>query len=319
MTKYMKPALRLLGGAESVGRVVVRAAELERSGIPRSTIYHRCQPGGPWRRLLPGIIQLDPVEPGPDERLAAARLRAGPDAVVTGLSAARLHGLRRTPEPEFVHMLVPDRCHVTTSGFAVIERTTRMPNPHVTNGVRLAPVNRAVLDGARRLRDFDAIQAMLAEAIQRRRCTPESLRQELDKGSQRGSALVRRALVELLGGAHSVAEADARRLWRRARLPACEWNVPVLAADGSYVATPDAWADDVAMAWEIDSREFHHGLAGYAATLRRNARYAAAGIVVLQTLPSRIRKDPGAVVAELRAAYAAAQRRPRPTVRTMAA
>lgn len=299
-------------------RTVVRAAALEETGMRRRTVYQRCLPGGPWRRLLPGIIQLDPLDPGVDEQLTAALLRAGPRSMVTGLWAARRHGLSQVPTPRHVHVLVPSDCHVTSSGFVVIERTTRLPRAQAFNDLRFAPPTRAVLDGARRMRDVDAIAGMLVESIQRGRCTPSGLVRELSEGSQRGSALPRRVLAELLGGARSVAELDGSRLWKRAGLPPCERNVRIVDADGTYIAEPDAWVDDVGFAWEIDSREFHYGLAGYAATLRRNARYAAAGIVVVQTLPARIRREPESVVAELRAGFAAASRRPRPAVRVAA-
>lgn len=284
----------------------------------RTTIYRRCLPGGPWLRLLPGIVQLDPLAPDDEQRMRAALLRAGGGSMVTGQYAARLHGLTHVPDPTYVHVLVAADCHVTSTGFLVVERTTRLPAGQTRQGIVVAPVHRSVLDAARRMRDFDAIRALLAEAIQRRRCSPEQLRAELDGGSQRGSALPRRALIELCGGAQSVAEGDAYWLWRRAGLPPCRRNVKLVDAHGRYVATPDGWLDDVAMAWEIDSREAHFELQDYAATLKRNSRYAAAGIVVVQTLPSRIRKEPQAVISELRAAYAAACQRPRPPVRMVA-
>lgn len=298
------------------GKNVVRAAALERElGMPRRTIYRRCLPGGPWRRLLPGIIQLDAGEPNDRRRIEAALLLGGRDVRVTGLWAARMYGLKRTPEPTAVHILVPAEREVTSSGFVVVERTTRLPASIVRDGVPAAPVYRAVLDAARRLRDFDAIRAMLAEAIQRGRCTPQALATELNSGSQRGSALPRRALVELLGGAQSVAEGDAFWLWKRAGLPPARLNTPVYDAGGRYVGTPDAWSDEVAFAMEVDSKDCHFDVDGYARTLARNNRYAAAGIVVVQVLPSRIRREPDAVIADLRAAYARAASRPRPEVR----
>ncbi|PRX49943.1 hypothetical protein B0I33_10258 [Prauserella shujinwangii] len=294
---------------------VVRVAVLESLGMPRPTVYRRCLPGGPWRRLLPGIVKLDRAEPSQRQRLEAALLRGGPDSMITGHWALRSYGLRRGPEPDDVHLLVPATREVTSAGFVLVERTTRLPEPVRRRGLPLAPVHRAVLDAARRVEDFDTVRAMLAEAVQRGRCRPDVLRRELEDGSQRGSALPRRALAELVSGPRSVAEGDALRLWRRAGLPECAWNVAVYEVSGGYVATPDAWCDDVAFAWEIDSKEFYFELDGYAGTLARNARYAAAGIVLLATLPARLRKEPGAVVRELRAAYEAAAARPRPPVR----
>lgn len=182
----------------------------------------------------------------------------------------------------------------------------------------MAPAHRAVLDAARRMRNFDAIRAMLADAVQRGRCTPENLEEELRNGCQRGSALPRRALTELRGGARSVPEGDVFWLWKRSGLPPAQRNVAVYDAQGRQVGTPDIWCDEVALAVEVDSREFHFDVDGYEQTLARNNRYAAAGVVVVQLLPSRIRKEPEAVIAELQRAYAAAARRPRPNVRMAA-
>jgi len=282
--------------------------------MPRSSIYRRCLPGGPWRRLLPGIILLHPTEPTDEQRMQAALLRGGGAAMITGLWALRKHGLRELPEPDDVHVLVPDEREITSSGFAVVERTTRLPDPITRDGLLVAPVHRAVLDATRRIRDFDTVQTMLAEAVQRKRCSAERLDKELRLGSQRGSAIPRRALQAILAGAESVAEADAWEVWKLAGLPPAEWNIRVFDEHGNFIAKPDAWCDDIAFAWEIDSRRWHGEGDGYSNTLARNARYTAAGIAFLQTMPIQLRTEPDRVINDLRAAYAAAQRRPRPPV-----
>ncbi len=155
---------------------------------------------------------------------------------------------------------------------------------------------------------------MMAEAVQRRFCTTAMLTHELDQAGRTGTALPRRALAPLLDGARSVAEADAYRLWQRSGLPPGQWNVAIYDANGNYIATSDFWCDAVAFAWEIDSYRHHTSLEDHRATVARNARYAAAGIVVLQTLPSRLRTEPDRVLAELRAAFRAARARQRPDV-----
>lgn len=81
------------------------------------------------------------------------------------------------------------------------------------------------------------------------------------------------------------------------------------------IGRPDAWFDDVGVAWEIDSRAFHYGVRDYERTLARNSRYAAAGILVLQTLPTRLRDCQEAVERELRKAHEVAAARTRPPVR----
>ncbi|NGY64010.1 hypothetical protein G7043_34325 [Lentzea sp. NEAU-D13] len=293
---------------------VVRVSELEALGVGRKTAYRQCQPGGRWRYLLPGIVMLDRAPPTPRQRIEAALMFARHEAVVTGFQAARCYHLRTGPDPEFVHLLIPNRYRVLSSGFAVVERTVFFPRTVLRDGIPLAPPTRAVLDGVRRVRDLDVVRAVLIESVQSGLTDVAELRRELDTGTKRGTALARRVLNEIDLGVRSVAEADALEIWRLAGLPTPHCNSVVVDAAGGYVAMPDAWCDEVALAWEIDSNEFHYSKQSYAKTLARNSRYAANGIGVVQTLPSRLRTEPEAVIAELRAAYAVALARPRPPV-----
>jgi hypothetical protein len=293
---------------------VIRASTIEELGITQKTAYRQCQPGGRWRHLLPGIILLARSQPNERQRLEAALMLARDDAVVTGLQAARLYQLQDGPDPRFVHLLVPHGHKVLSSGFAVVERTRFFPRAVYREGIPLAPPTRAVLDGLRRIRDLDPVRALMIEAIQRGLTNSADLRRELDTGTKRGTALPRRVLNELDLGVRSVAEADALEIWHRASLPTPHRNAVIVDSNGKYVGMPDTWCDEVGLAWEIDSNEFHYSKDAYARTLVRNSRYAAAGISVVQTLPTRLRTEPEAVIAELRAAYAAAQQRPRPNV-----
>ncbi|MPZ82190.1 MAG: hypothetical protein GEV28_18035 [Actinophytocola sp.] len=292
----------------------IRVATLAELGVPPRTAYRRCVPGGPWQRPLPGVLLLGNMDPTRRQLTEAALLYAGPDALVTGLEACTRHGLRNTPADERVHLLVPDGRKVHSSGYVVIERTRRLPEQVVRDGVPLAPLTRSVLDACRRLKAFDPVRALLTEAVQRGGLHPHWLLHELEMGSQRGTAIPREVLKDVTAGARSVAEIDAMRVWRRTGLPQPVWNMPLHHDHGAYVATPDAWCDEVGLAWEIDSFEFHFRRADYADTVSRNARYAAAGVVVVQTVPNRLRNEPDAVAAELVAAYRAAEARPRPPV-----
>ena len=236
------------------------------------------------------------------------------DAVVTGFQAARLYQLRAGPDPQFVHLLIPDKYRVLSSGFVVVERTMHFPQVFFRDGVPLASPARAVLDGVRRVRDLDPVRALLIESVQSGLTNMTELRRELDMGTKRGTALPRRVLNEIDLGVRSVAEADAMEIWHSAGLPTPHRNAVIVDAAGDYVGMPDTWCDEVGLAWEIDSNEFHYSKDAYAKTLARNSRYAAVGISVVQTLPSRLRAEPEAVIAELRAAYTVALARPRPPV-----
>jgi hypothetical protein len=254
-------------------------------------------------------------QPTRRQLVEGALLHCGDQAVVTGLESCRRQGLKRDARPgESVHLLLPLHLKTTSSGYVLVERTKRMPVPVRAHGLPLAPAVRSVLDECRRLRERPPIRALLAEAVQQLGVDPAELAAELENGSKRGTALPRAVLREITCGARSAAEAEAMAVWSRSGLPEPVWNFELHDEHGRYIATPDAWWDDVALAWEIDSYEFHFGQPGYAATLARNNRYAAAGVAVVQTVPSRLRSEPDAVIDDLVSAYRSAAARPRPPV-----
>lgn len=302
--------------ADDLGRLhrasrcgAIRVTTLSELGVPSRSAYRRCQPDGPWQRLLPGIVLLTNAPPTRRQRVEAALLYAGSDALVSGVEACRQHGLRRLPDNDDIHLLLPEDRRLQSSGYVTIERTKRLPRPVIREHVPLAPIARAVLDACRRLTRHDPARDLITEAVQQGLASPHRLVHELETGSQRGTAIPRAVLRDITRGARSVAEIDAMRVWKQTGLPRPMWNVPLHDASGAYIGTPDAWFAEVRLAWEIDSYEFHFERADYANTINRNTRYAAAGVVVVQTLPARLRTDPKAVATELTAAYRAAEAR----------
>ncbi|MFI6100291.1 hypothetical protein ACIA8G_32495 [Lentzea sp. NPDC051213] len=225
-----------------------------------------------------------------------------------------MHGLTRGPDPTKIHVLVHDSRQPASHDFVLVERTFRLPEARWINGLPVAPVDRCVLDGVRRMKDVNQVRSALAEAVQRGLGTPRELLDELNAGSCRGSAIPRMVLTELIDGIRSPAESWAREVALRSGFGSMIWNPELYLADGSRLATPDGWLDDVGLAWEIDSYEFHFSPDDYATTLKRHNRMTAAGIIVVHTVPSRLRTEPHQVVAELRGAYKLAQQRPRPPV-----
>lgn len=285
---------------------VISAGALKSLGVTNP--WRRCTAGGPWQRMYPGVVLLHNGPPTPDQQLTAALLRAGPGAVVTGAEACRRHGLpARGAE---IHLLVPGS--MRGSSTLILERASPVPASSDVGGFPVVSAARAVVDACRLVRSSDDATALVAAAVQRGRCTLADLSVEA-RTNRFGTKLVRDVLRDL-GRAESVAERDARRLSRKIRLTTPHWNATIAGADGVIIARPDAWYDDVGLVWEIDSKAFHLGPRDYERTLARNSRYAAAGILVLQTLPARLRDCPEVVARELKAAHRAAAARPRPPV-----
>ncbi|WP_240687392.1 hypothetical protein [Amycolatopsis suaedae] len=282
--------------------------------MSHSMISRLCRPSGPWRRLIPGVVLLSNGTPTRSELNLAALAHAGEGAMLTGIAAARLHGLRRLPADNRVHVLLPHSRRVATRGFAVIERTIYPPDPAVIDGVPVAPLARALIDAAHRMERLDDIRAMIAEAVQRGLCEPADLRKELEQGTTIGSALPRRVISEMERGIRSAAEAWAVPVVRRAKLPAPQWNVEIRDANGKSLGITDAYWEEVALALEVDSLDWHLNPEGYERTMRKHTAMAAAGILVVHILPKQLRNDPLGVIRALRAAYQQAAGRPPPPV-----
>ncbi|RZL73608.1 MAG: hypothetical protein EOP32_36545 [Rhodococcus sp. (in: high G+C Gram-positive bacteria)] len=294
---------------------VVRTSELERLGVARSTISARCRAGGPWQRLLPGIVLPQNGRPSFEQRALAALIFCGRNSVVTGRSALRCHGFGSYSGD--VDVLVEVDRRVQSTGFVKVERTSRMPDADVRGSVACAPLPRALLDAARRCTTVDATRAMIAEVVQRGAVTADQLVVELEAGSGRGSAIPRIVLREMAANVHSVPKAHVRRLWMSSELPEMVFNRKIVDAAGQFIAMPDGWIDEVAFAWDIDSLDWHLAPKQYKHTVERRTRMQNAGIIVLPTLPSGVRDIPERVIADLQAHFALAASRPRPNVRML--
>jgi hypothetical protein len=285
-------------------------------GLSASAITRACQAGGPWRSPVRGIIVLSDGQITPRQRARAALLRCGDPCVITGVAAARLYGIRGLPPDDRLHLLVPNERQVSGTTLFIVIRTRRMPVPVVRDGLPLAPVARALVDATVPLCEADAVRALFAGAIQRGLCTPAELAIELAQVQRPYTALARSVLEEVTDGVRSTAEAWARRLVLRSGLPAPQWNVGVRRADGRLIGVADAWWDDVGLVWEIDSREWHLDPEAHDRDTRRQSGFAAEGIPVIHTRPSRLRTERAEVLDELMRAHANASRSPRPRVRT---
>ena len=290
---------------------VARAEELVELGLSGSSVYRRCQPGGPWQRVLPGVLVLGNSPPTQKQLVQAALRYAEPDAVLTGRHALLLHGMRSAPPlpSSAVHVLVSNGRSLQGYPEVRIERTTRMPKPVMRNGFLVAPLERALLDTVRRFRVAEQVRPLLDEAIWKCGLAPKLIRAELDAGSGRGSALPRRVLAEVVTGIRTDAESLVATLIGTARLPRPVWNMQLDDDEDAYLGPVSAWWDDVAMALDIDMAEQPPER-----TADRHSALLSAGVVVVHTSPGRLRDFPGEFVQQLKRAHQRAAKRDRPPV-----
>ncbi|GAB3006387.1 hypothetical protein [Saccharothrix stipae] len=181
---------------------VIKTADLRAAGVPGYVIDLKCRPGGPWQRILPGVLLLSPGPPTRDQRLRAALAYAGPRAIVTGVDALHAHGLPALPPPRRVHLLQPATTRRSCVDHVFLERTTRPPDVVVQAGLPLAEPTRATLDAARHEPDALLQHHLLATAVRSGLCTLAGLTAELNAGAKRGTATPRTALKLLTALLH---------------------------------------------------------------------------------------------------------------------
>lgn len=249
---------------------LITRAQLAAVGVRRWQITHYID-SERWQLLSPKVVAVTTGELTAVQRQWHAVLHAGRGALIGGLAAAEMAGLRNWTREEITVFVpyanevpppLPGVTFVRSRRDLAAMRAARSAPPRL----RLEP---AILLFAAADRSERTAQGLLAAAVQQRLTTPESLLGWVDRLSPlRRARMFRRVLIEIAGGAQSLAELDIRRFCRRhgfslprrqvkrrdaagrIRFTDCEWDLPggvvlVLEIDGSFHMEVEHWQDDI--------------------------------------------------------------------------
>ncbi|WP_166353810.1 hypothetical protein [Phytoactinopolyspora limicola] len=276
------------------------------TGLSPAAIRHALGRRGPWQRFVSGVYVTFGGPLQERHQVRGALLYAGGEALLSGPVACRGYGLRYVPEARGVVILVPPHVRRASVAVATIHRVHSMPVARSVRGIPCAPPERAAIDATRDAGSLRDVRAVLCEVVQRGQATPERLSDELNRMDPRGLKLARQAVRDVRAGCRSAPECELRDLIKRAAdLDEPVWNQPL---PGAPDTVPDGYYEDVRLVLEVESLEWHRFGDAPEMTERRRARLASLGWRVLPVSPRRIREEPAAVVAEIRAARARFQR-----------
>lgn len=275
------------------GASVATHAELREIGVPMSTITYRLRPGGPWQRVLPGVVAGHRGILTRYERRLGALRYAGEGSALTGLDALdvlglRSRGLRRS---ERVHLVIPHTSQKGSHGFALLTRSRRAVGTSVREGLRVVSAARAVVDACRREDARDEVRELVAAVVQQRLCTVADVSEEVRLAQRQRTALPRAVLSEVAAGIRSVAEAKLRTGFDRYGVPQPRWNFEVRNDAGELVVTLDAYWEDLEAELEINSVEWHLAPRAFKKTTRRQRVVVLSGRSTISVLPSEIDDD----------------------------
>jgi hypothetical protein len=249
-----------------------------------------------WSRLSRDVVLTVPGPPTRFDWLDVGLELAGRGGAISGWDAVRLVGLGE-PEPPSGEVLVLARSgrHRLVGNVRIrpTERdfetwTLAGDDPHLPYAPIARPA-RAIADTALLYRRAAPVCALVTAAVQRRLCRVEDLVAELEHVPRNDSAHFRRAVADAVGGARSVAEAEAIRLLAAAPVPEFEANVEIIDQYGTVIAVADLLWRGLRAVGEIDSRAYHLDEQGWARTLARHNLLTRCGLAVEHYPPSVVR------------------------------
>jgi hypothetical protein len=283
---------------------VASRSQLLAALIDDGTIYRKVR-SGQWQRLLPGVFLVMPRPPGTEQRRIAAALFVGDNAQLTGLTVLHWYGFRSAPASDRVHVLVPHSTHRRSTGFVVVQRALSLDSHARDTGLyRVTSAARAVVDACRSLSDLRDVRAIVSEAVQANHTPATAIDAELRRAARSRTGLARRALKEVQAGVRSAPEAELRDLTLASKiLPQILWNPQLTTLDGKRLPTPDGWIDEVGLALQVDSAEYHASGEDWTTTLDRHNALAQYDVQVLHITPKEIRTFPGKTLATIEQTY----------------
>lgn len=286
--------------AEQAG--LITRAQLKRCGVDRWAVAHRIA-SERWQALTSTVIATTTGPLSREQSCWLGLLHAGPGAILGGLTAAEEAGPRNWRR-EDITVLTPyeNGRPARLDGF-VFARTRRALADLRAKGsapprCRLEP---ALLLFAAAEPSRRTAQGVLAAAVQQRQTTPAELLHWIHELAPLHKApLLRTAVVDMAGGAQSLAEIDVKRMCRahglrlperqvkrwdadgRLRFTDCEWRLPggrtvVLEVDGAFHMDVQQWEDDLA----------------------RQRALTAPDRIVVRCTSRELRDDPGRVARDL--------------------
>jgi hypothetical protein len=303
-------------------RAVISSRQARRH-LSESAVRHRIE-SGRWRRVHRGVFLTHTGPVGRAEGLWVASLAAGNGrpALIAGVTALRVLGLRLPDDAEPIHVLLP--AHLTDRDpppGVVVHRTRHLSRADARPGTAppCTTAARSLIDAARwSLTDAGAV-SLIAATFQQRLVTAAEVDAVLTTRPRiRRRPLIESAVADAAGGSESAYEIEFLRLCRKAGLPR-----PSRQAVRRDRAGRDRYRDVYFDAWqvqiEIDGSQ-HMDVHGWYADMRTGNEIAISGVRLLRFPGWAIRYRPHEVVADVRAAlHAAGWQGGRPSTGTKAA
>jgi hypothetical protein len=254
-----------------------------------------------WSQRTEEVLSVTTGPLALDQWLWLGVLHAGAGALVGGLTAAKVHGLRHW-ERDDVTILVRNqhsfepvdgiRFFRTRRPLALLASATTLPVCRIEPAVLLFAAHEPVQRTA---------HGVLAAVVQQRLTTPDELRSWIVRlRPLRRSRQFQVLLGDIDGGAQSLAEVDVRRACRRFGVAPPHGQRPRIDRSGRRRYTDCEWRlpDGRVLVLEVDGA-FHDDVVQSSEDRARNRKLTALDRIVISCTAYELRHDPGSVMDDL--------------------
>jgi hypothetical protein len=281
-----------------VSRRQLRAAGVDRNRIRNQVAARR------WMTVGPLVVATFTGELTWVQRTWAGHLHAGPDSLVAGLASARLQELRGW-DRELIEVLVRADAKVPGLEGVRFVRTRRDLQVIRGRGLRshLVQLEPAVLMRAASGMPERVTGGLVASAVQQRLTSADHLLAWLDRlRPLPRTRLMRSLLLDIRGGAESMAEIDLGRVCRRFGLAAPARQRRRKDREGRWRWTDAEWdlAGGRTLVLEVDGG-FHMEVAHWTADVKRQRKITTPLRTVVRATALELRLEPETVAQDLRA------------------
>ena len=282
---------------------LVSRRQLNAAGIDRFLVRNRVA-AGRWTTVGPMVVATFTGALTWEQRSWVGHLHAGPTSLVAGLAAARIRGLRGW-ERDDIEVLVPVGNQISPLDGYTFIRTRRDLAAMAGQGIysHVAQLEPAILLRAASGPPERTAGGLLASAVQQKLVSGDQLLRWLPRLQPLPRArLLRAVLLDICGGAESMAEVDLGRVCRRGGLVAPDRQRRRKDQAGKWRWTDAEWdlPDGRTLVLEVDGA-FHTEVQHWVADMKRQRRISTAGRTVVRATALELRVEPQGVVDDLRA------------------
>jgi hypothetical protein len=231
--------------------------QLTELGVSRAEVRHHLRMGR-WAQRTSSVLSTTTGPLSLVQRLWLAVLHGGPTALIGGLSAAKVHGLRNWDRNDITVLVDDELSFEPVDGVRFFRSRRPLHTMRSNTELPLCLVEPAILLFAGYERNRRTAHGAVAAVVQQQLTTPDVLASWLERMKPlRRAGELRVLLSDIAGGAQSLAEVDVRRACRefdiappraqkkrrdrsgRLRYTDCEWRLAdgrtlVLEVDGSF-------------------------------------------------------------------------------------